>query len=110
MAALCGAPRFENAHADTLLNPAVVVEVLSESNEAYDRGEKFAHYRRLESLAEYVFVAQNKVRVEVYVRQGKHWVLTELSSPDDALVLPSIDCRVALREIYQRVDFSNPEE
>jgi Uma2 family endonuclease len=57
--AVCGEARFEDSHMDTLLNPTVIVEVLSGSTEAYDRGEKFAHYRRLESLREYVLVAQD---------------------------------------------------
>src|ERR1044072_8315019 len=62
--AVCGEARFEDQHVDTLLNPTVIIEVLSESTEAYDRGEKFAQYRRIESLREYVLVAQNKIRVE----------------------------------------------
>src|SRR5206468_6291774 len=59
--AVCGEPRFEDEQVDTLVNPAVIVEVLSPSTEAYDRGQKFAHYRKLESLTEYVLVAQNEV-------------------------------------------------
>lgn len=59
--AVCGEPRFEDAEVDTLTNPTVIVEVLSPSTEAYDRGEKFRQYRRLESLAEYVLIAQDKV-------------------------------------------------
>lgn len=64
----------EREFADTLLNPSLIVEVLSESTEAYDRGEKFAHYRRLETLREYVLVAQDKIRIEHYPRQGEQWV------------------------------------
>jgi Uma2 family endonuclease len=103
--ALCGEPRLEDAHGDTLLNPAVIVEVLSESTEAYDRGEKFAHYRRLETLREYVLVAQNKVCVEHYGRRGEEWVLSEISDPEGTLHLPSIDCRVSVAAIYEKVDF-----
>jgi len=102
--ALCGEPRFEDQNLDTLLNPAVVIEVLSESTEAYDRGEKFAHYRRLESLREYVLVAQNKVRVEHYRREGEQWILSEISDPDSILHFPSIDCQVSLASIYERVE------
>src|ERR1043166_9688652 len=61
--AVCGEARFEDKHVDTLLNPTVIVEVLSESTERYDRGEKFAHYRRLESLRAFVLVAQDNVRI-----------------------------------------------
>ncbi|MEW5930358.1 MAG: Uma2 family endonuclease [Gemmatimonadota bacterium] len=102
--AVRGEPSFEDAHVDTLLNPAVIVEVLSESTEGYDRGEKFSHYRRLESLREYVLVAQDRIRVEHFARQGDHWMLTEISDPDASLELPSVGCTVALRGIYERVE------
>jgi Uma2 family endonuclease len=105
VAVVCGEPRFEGAHFDTLLNPIVLVEVLSPSTEAYDRGKKFAHYRRLESLQEYVLIAQDSVRVEHYLRQGEQWLLTEFSHPDDALHLASIGCNLPLREIYAKVEF-----
>ncbi len=104
MAALCDEPRFEDEQMDTLLNPSVIVEILSPSTEAYDRGDKFAHYRRLPSLVEYVLIAQDKVRVEHYIRQDRRWVLTELDSLEDRLGLVSIQCEIALREIYAKVD------
>jgi Uma2 family endonuclease len=104
--AVCGEPRFEDAQGDTLLNPAVIVEVLSESTEAYDRGEKFAYYRRLESLREYVFVAQNRVRIEHYRREGEQWVLSEISDEAGTLDLPSIDCRLSVGAVYEKVDFA----
>ena len=104
--AVCGEPRFEDAHVDTLLNPMVIVEVLSESTEAYDRGEKFAHYRRLDTLREYVLVAQDKVRVEHYLREGEQWILSEISDPDNTLHLASIDCDVVLAAIYEKVEFN----
>lgn len=107
--AVCGEPRFEDKHVDTLLNPTVIVEVLSPSTEAYDRGEKFAHYRRLETIAEYVLVAQDKVRVEHYRRDGEHWVLSEVSNAEGVLVLPSLECELPLREIYERVELDASE-
>jgi Uma2 family endonuclease len=107
--ALCGDPVFEDAHVDTLLNPGVIIEVLSDSTEAYDRGEKFAHYRRLKSLRHYVLIAQDKVRVEHYVRQGEQWVLSEASALDSTVPLASIGCEVVLREIYERVEFPGNE-
>ena len=88
-----------------MLNPTVIVEVLSPSTEADDRGNKFAHYRRLESLREYVLVAQDRVRVERFTRQGDDWLLTELSRLEDVLRLDSIACEVAVREIYAKVRF-----
>ena len=103
--AVCGERRFEDGHIDTLLNPAVIVEVLSESTEACDRGEKFAHYRRLDTLREYVLVAQDKIRVEHYRREGENWVLSEISDPDGVLPLVGIDCHVEVSVIYENVDF-----
>ena len=102
---VCEEPRFEDDVFDILLNPIVVVEVLSPSTEAYDRGEKFAHYRQLTSLQEYVLVAQDKVRVEHYHRQERQWVLTDFQRLDEILPLPSIQCELSLSEIYERVTF-----
>ncbi len=104
--AVCDEPQFEDSEVDTLLNPNLIVEVLSPSTETYDRGKKFAHYRRLESLREYVMVAQDEVHVERYTRQGDEWLLTELSRLEDTLRLESIGCTVAVREIYAKVQFA----
>ena len=103
--ALCEEPRLEDGEFDTLLNPSVIVEVLSPSTESYDRGEKFAHYRRLDSLREYVLVAQVTRRVEHFRREGDSWVLTEISASDGELTLSSIGCALKLTEIYERVEF-----
>jgi len=105
IAVVCDEPRFQDDEFDTLLNPTVIVEVLSPSTEAHDRGDKFAHARRLASLQEYVLVSQDLSRVERYTRQGEDWLLTELSHLDDSLGLASIGCEVPLREIYARVPF-----
>ena len=105
-----GEIHFEDVHNDTLLNPTVIVEVLSASTEAYDRGEKFAHYRRLESLQVYLLVAQDKVRIEHYVRQGAQWVLSEASTLDETVQLASIGCDVALRDVYDKVQFAESGE
>jgi len=103
--ALCEEPRLEDEELDTLLNPSVIVEVLSPATERYDRGEKFAHYRRLISLQEYVVVAQDMRRVEHFRREGDHWVLTEINDPGGELRLPSLECVLKLADIYDRVDF-----
>src|SRR5690606_23335365 len=81
---------FEDAEVDTLLNPVVIIEIVSPSTEAYDRGEKFRQYRRVESLKEYVLVAQDAARVERYLRQGDLWVLSEISGLDATVSLESI--------------------
>ena len=107
VAAVCGEPHLEDSHVDTLVNPTAIVEVLSPSTEAYDRGEKFAHYRRLDSLMEYVLIAQDKVRVEHYARQGDGWLFSEVSNLDGVLRLASIDCAVVLRDIYENVTFED---
>ncbi len=111
--AVCGEPLLEDKYRDTLINPNVIIEVLSVATEANDRGEKFAHYRRLDSLMEYVLVAQDKVLVEHYARHGDtggQWMLTEISDPDGTLHLASIDCDVALQDIYDRVESSSSDE
>ena len=102
---VCGEPRFEDSTFDTLLNPIVLVEVLSPSTQAYDRGEKFKHYQQLRSLREYILVAQDEVRVERYCRQGTEWQPTEFRSVEDVLSLTSIDCELSLDDIYRRVEF-----
>jgi Uma2 family endonuclease len=99
----CGEPRFEDDVLDTLTNPTLIVEILSPSTESYDRGRKFEQYRRIASLREYVLVAQDRILIERYTRQGEEWVLTDFRSREDVLGLASIDCEVPLAEIYDRV-------
>lgn len=104
---VCGEPLFEDAHRDTLLNPTLIIEVLSPSTEAYDRGAKFAHYRELSSLKEYVLIAQDRVSVERYVRQQENeWLLSAFSDPAGALSLASVGCDLPLSEIYYQVDIA----
>ncbi|HEV2855927.1 MAG TPA: Uma2 family endonuclease [Thermoanaerobaculia bacterium] len=105
--AVCGEPRFDDTEFDTLLNPMLIVEVLSPTTEGYDRGIKSARYRALPTLVEHVLVAQDRCHVEHLVRQtdGGHWLLEELSDLDGLLELPSIGCRLPLAEIYDRVFF-----
>lgn len=107
--AVCGDIRFADEQTDTLLNPTVIVEVLSASTEAYDRGDKFAHYRRLASLHDYVLVSQDAVRVEHYVRQGEKWLLSEASRLTDMVSLASIQCRLVLEDIYDKVRFDTAD-
>jgi len=82
VAALCGEALFEDTHLDTLINPALIIEVLSPSTEAYDRGGKFSHYRKIESLVEYVLVAQDRYSVERFLRQESQWLFSESTDPD----------------------------
>ena len=102
--AFCGPARFDDNQKDTLLNPTVIIEVLSDSTEAYDRGKKFQHYRTLESLQEYVLISQQECRVEHYVRQpGNQWALTEVHDLTEVIQLSSIQCQLALADIYDKV-------
>lgn len=102
---MCGEPLLADNHKDTLLNPTLIIEVLSESTKDYDRGGKFEHYRSLESFKEYVLVAQNKPHVEDFVRQPDHrWMFSETNNLQDTIELTSINCHLALSEIYDKVE------
>ena len=103
----CGEPQFEDNVFDTLLNPILVIEVLSPSTEAYDRGEKFAHYQGIASLREYILVSQDRIRVEHYWLIKTQWVQTEFQTHSDVLSLVSIECDLPLQDIYRRVAFSD---
>jgi Uma2 family endonuclease len=103
VAVVCGEPQLEDKHGDTLLNPTVLIEVLSDTTEAYDRGEKFADYRKLPSLREYLLVAQHTPWIERYVRQGEVWVLTEAEGLESSIAIESIGCTLALGEVYDKV-------
>jgi Uma2 family endonuclease len=104
---VCEEPQFEDKEIDTLLNPTVIVEVLSKTTEGYDRGDKFEHYRSIESLSEVVLIAQDKHHVEHYRRQeGGQWVLTETNNLQDRIKLTSISCELALSDIYKKVSIA----
>jgi Uma2 family endonuclease len=106
-----GQPRFEDAHGDTLLSPTLIVEVLSESTEGYDRGAKFEQYRTLPSLKDYLLVAQDRCHVEHFVHQPDGgWLLSEAKSPEATLRLGSIDCELPLAEVYEKVPLPAPPE
>ena len=109
---VCGEARLaSDGHNDTLLNPAVLVEVLSPSTEAYDRGAKFAHYQRIESLREYVLVAQDQPRVERFARRPEagpnEWLLTVATGLDADISLPALGVVLPLAEIYEGVQFAS---
>ncbi|MGD0043032.1 MAG: Uma2 family endonuclease [Isosphaeraceae bacterium] len=105
---VCGEPRFQDREVDTLLNPAVIVEVLSPSTEAYDRGDMFRHYSRIDSLREFVLISQDRMMVERYTRQGNDWVLSDMTDPDQVLKLESIGCQIPLGRICAKIKFPEP--
>ncbi|MEM6281608.1 MAG: Uma2 family endonuclease [Chloroflexota bacterium] len=105
---LCGEPELEDEHGDTLLNPSVIIKVLSPSTERYDRGKRFQHYRSITSLREYVLVSQEQYRIEHYIRQQDDtWILRDLVGLDAVLELASIDCKLSLNSIYRKITFGN---
>ena len=100
----CGEERFDEGTNDILLNPTVLIEVLSETTAGYDRGEKFENYRRIESLREYLLIAQEPYRADQYIRQNDlQWLLTEIDGRDGVVILDSIKCKLTLKEIYAKV-------
>jgi Uma2 family endonuclease len=106
---VCGEAEFADEKRDTLLNPTVLVEVLSPTTEAWDRGGKFERYQQMASLQEYVLIAQDRPRVERYARQGDdQWLLTVAVGLERVLSLSSVGCELALAEVYRKVAF--PED
>jgi len=102
----CGKAQMAGTNAMAIANPVVLIEVLSKSTEAYDRGEKSSHYRRIESLQEYLLVAQDAVRVERYRRAGKNeWVLSEFTDAGGMLELASLGIEIPIAAIYDGVAF-----
>lgn len=101
---VCGDPEFTDDEQDTIVNPTLIVEVLSKTTKDYDRGEKFLRYRTLPSLREYVLISQDRPFVEHYVKQaGEKWLLSEVSGLEATLTLDSIDGRLELAEVYDKV-------
>ena len=109
---VCGEPEFDDDQVDTLINPTLInptliVEVLSGSTESYDRGKKFGHYRSVESITEYLLVAQDECRIEQFVKQTDgRWLLSEAGSLDGSLQLASVPCVLLLKEVYDRIAFA----
>lgn len=103
---VCDKPQFMDDTFDTLMNPLVIIEVLSSSTEKYDRGRKFQEYRRLASLQDYVLVSQESHRLEYYARQiNNQWTLTDVEGLDSKVMLQSIGCILSLQDVYLKVSF-----
>ena len=107
--ALCGEADFDNDNPPALLNPSVIVEVLSPSTQAADMGEKFFEYREISTLTDYVLVAQDRIWVLHYARQSANqWTVTDYTNSADNLVLSSLQVTLSLADIYRRVTFAPP--
>ena len=103
--AVCDRPQLQDDVKDTLLNPVLLVEVLSPSTEGYDRGRKFEHYKTIESLRQYVLVASDRVHVDVLTRQPDNWLIHSADKINDTIDLVSISCKLSLADIYDKVEF-----
>ena len=108
---ICNEPEFDDARKDTVLNPTLLVEVLSKTTEAYDRGKKFDHYRTIAALREYVLVSQDEPMIQRFLRNDDEtWTLTAVAGLEQTIALRSIGVDLPLAEVYERVDFSAESE
>ncbi len=111
LTALCGEPQIEKIGGiDMLVNPQLIVEVLSDSTEAFDRGDKFTYYKSIPSFSEYVLVAQHRPHVTVFVKHGDgFWANYEYNDLDQTVQLSSVPCELRLSDIYRGVEFVQRE-
>lgn len=109
---ICGEPQYMDDHRDVLLNPALIIEVLSDSTEAFDRGEKFRRYRAwLPTLTDYLLVSQDRPVIDHYRRgDDDQWVLVTYFGSETTLAVESINCTLRLAEVYDRIEFSSDTE
>jgi Uma2 family endonuclease len=103
---VCDETKFADDQKDTVLNPVVLIEVLSESTRDYDRGRKYQHYRTLPSLMEYLTVAQDEAHIEHSTRQPEGWLLAEFNGLGQSVSLGSIGCVLPLAEVYDKVQWT----
>jgi Uma2 family endonuclease len=102
---VCGEPQFHDERSDVILNPTLIVEVLSESTAAFDRGEKFQAYQQLASMQEYLLISQDKIFIEQYVRQASaKWTYIATVGLESSLALSSIECTLSLKAVYDKTD------
>ncbi len=107
VAALCGPPQFDTANPPCLLNPSVVVEVLSPSTQREDRGEKFDEYKQLPTLTDYVLIAQDRMFVSHYVRQNAtQWMISDYQQPTDVLTFAALGVSISLADMYRKIVFA----
>ncbi|MDQ3802064.1 MAG: Uma2 family endonuclease [Acidobacteriota bacterium] len=111
VSALCDKPVYEDFHGlQVLVNPALIVEILSPSTEAFDMSDKFTYYKSIESLTEYLLVGQDRPHITLYTKQSADgWLQREFNSLNDKIYLSSLDCEISVREIYANVEFQPVE-
>ena len=106
---VCGEQKFDDEQRDTLINPTIVVEVLSKSTASYDRGPKSKHFRKIDSLQALILIEQDSPAVEVYRRQSDgNWILTDATELTDSIAIEAIGISIPLAEIYRNVTFPEP--
>ena len=107
LSVLCGKPIFKNlGKQELLVNPSVIIEILSESTADFDRGYKFTYYKSIESFTEYILIAQDRPHVSQFVKQAENaWVNHEFNNINDIFYLASLECELTLAEIYENVEF-----
>jgi Uma2 family endonuclease len=104
---ICGERQFVDERRDVVTNPTLIVEVLSDSSEAYDRGDKFRHYRNLPSLQAYLLLSQYRIQAELFLRQPDGtWSLSSYQDPSEAVPLRVVDAELSLAEVYDKVELS----
>src|SRR3989442_4631503 len=107
LSVVCGPVQFAAGTDDTVVNPTVIVEVLSDSTEAYDRGKKFENYRLMPSLREYLLVSQKEPRIDQFIRQeNEQWLLREAAGLEATLALPALEIKISLAEVFAGVEFA----
>lgn len=105
---VCSEPIYHDEKRDIITNPVVIIEVLSPSTEAFDRGRKFAHYQNILSLLDYILIAQDQPWIDHYARQpNNRWLLTPVVGLESSLWIPSIECDLRLAEVYDRIVFAD---
>ncbi len=110
LSALCGKAQFEKiGGVDALVNPSLIIEILSPSTEAYDRGDKFTYYKSIPSFSEYLLIAQHRPHISQFIKQPDDtWVFREFNSLNDTVRLETLSCEMTLNEIYQSISFNVP--
>jgi Uma2 family endonuclease len=106
---VCGPLGFHRGRKDIITNPILIVEVLSDSTEGYDQGDKFRHYQTIPTLTDYLLVAQDEARIQLYTRHDDHWHYQNISGLDRTIHLPSVETTLALPDIYALIDLGADE-
>lgn len=108
IAATNGRGCFDDDLMDTLIDPIMIAEVVAPTTEAYDRGRKFEHYRTIESLREYLLISSDRVHADLFTKQPDgNWLLTSATRLEDTVELHSIDARLKLTDVYEKVEFAS---